>query len=425
MVAEMLVGLARHSEAEQSYRQASDVLEKLAADWPAATEHTKSLALCQTNLGLVLRNMERHEEAEQVLRRAVDLHAKLVAEFPRDTRAHSALAVTRDSLAVVLAAIGRLDDAEQLLRESVAAQEKLIVDYPDVPDFRSRLGFSLFNLAEFLDHRLNRLSEARQRMDQAVAHQREALRQHPQHIRYREALKNHYWGLTDILVRLGEHAAAVSAMEELPRLSAEDSQGCRRAADYLARCVRLAENDAQLAAEERKMLARAYEDRCRTMLREALAKSADNPAAQNDLAWFLATCPDARFRDGSQAAALGQRAVEQAPENGGYWNTLGVAHYRTGDWRAAIQAVEKSIALTKDGNGVDRFILAMAHWQLGDKQQARHCYDQAVQWMEKNKPADEELAQFRAEAAALLGLNEPPGPPAEDGLPERRTCESC
>ena len=33
-------------------------------------------------------------------------------------------------------------------------------------------------------------------------------------------------------------------------------------------------------------------------------------------------------------------------------------------------------------------------------------YEKAVQWMDKNKPDDEELKQFRAEAAELLGMKE-------------------
>ena len=44
----------------------------------------------------------------------------------------------------------------------------------------------------------------------------------------------------------------------------------------------------------------------------------------------------------------------------------------------------------------------MAHWQLGDKNQARKWYDQAVAWMDKNQPKDDELRRFRAEAEELL-----------------------
>ena len=83
-----------------------------------------------------------------------------------------------------------------------------------------------------------------------------------------------------------------------------------------------------------------------------------------------------------------------------------MAHYRAGDWKAAIEALTKSMELRNGGDSNDWFFLAMAHWQLGDKTQARSWYDKAVPWMEKNQPKDEELLRFRAEAAALLGVKE-------------------
>ena len=37
-------------------------------------------------------------------------------------------------------------------------------------------------------------------------------------------------------------------------------------------------------------------------------------AAHNDLAWLLATCPDAKVRDAARAVELAKRAVELAPK---------------------------------------------------------------------------------------------------------------
>jgi serine/threonine protein kinase len=48
--------------------------------------------------------------------------------------------------------------------------------------------------------------------------------------------------------------------------------------------------------------------------------------------------------------------------------------------------------------------LAMAHWKLGDKPQARSWFDQSVAWMEKNAPKNEELMRFRTEAEELMGI---------------------
>jgi tetratricopeptide (TPR) repeat protein len=48
----------------------------------------------------------------------------------------------------------------------------------------------------------------------------------------------------------------------------------------------------------------------------------------------------------------------------------------------------------------------MAHWQQGEKEQARKWYAAALVWAEKWNPRSDELRRFRAEAASLLGLPE-------------------
>jgi tetratricopeptide (TPR) repeat protein len=126
--------------------------------------------------------------------------------------------------------------------------------------------------------------------------------------------------------------------------------------------------------------------------------------ARNALAWHLATCSEAKLRDASLAVVHAEKAVELAPKNPAYLNTLGAAYYRAGDWKAAIAALEKSMKLRKGGDSYDWFFLAMAHWQLGEKGKARTWYDLAAQWMDKNQPTNEELLRFRAEAAELLGI---------------------
>jgi serine/threonine protein kinase/Flp pilus assembly protein TadD len=128
----------------------------------------------------------------------------------------------------------------------------------------------------------------------------------------------------------------------------------------------------------------------------------------NNLAWLLATCADSRLRNPTEAVTLAKRAVELEPNNGMWWNTLGAAHYQAGNWKAAIEALNKSMELRKGGDGFDWFFLAMARWQLGDKKDARKWYDKAVQWMDKNQPKDEELRRFRAETETLLKVENKP-----------------
>jgi hypothetical protein len=44
----------------------------------------------------------------------------------------------------------------------------------------------------------------------------------------------------------------------------------------------------------------------------------------------------------------------------------------------------------------------MIHWQLGHKDAAHRCLSQAVGWMEKNQPNNQELRRLRAEAEAQI-----------------------
>ena len=131
-----------------------------------------------------------------------------------------------------------------------------------------------------------------------------------------------------------------------------------------------------------------------------------NSRTHNDLAWLLATCSEVTLRDPARALDSAQKAVELAPNEGSNWNTLGASNYRAEEWAAAIDCLNKSGELRTGGDSFDWFFLAMAHWQLGNQEEAHEWQDRAVQWMGKNKPQDQELLRFRAEAASLLEVKE-------------------
>lgn len=128
----------------------------------------------------------------------------------------------------------------------------------------------------------------------------------------------------------------------------------------------------------------------------------DSPVTHNVCAWLYATCPIGDVRDPAKAVALAKRALELRPNEATFWNTLGVAHYRTGDWKEAIEALTKSMDLHAGGDSFDWFFLAMAHGRQGDKDEARKWLKRAVEWMEKHEPHNVELLRFRAEAEELM-----------------------
>ena len=142
--------------------------------------------------------------------------------------------------------------------------------------------------------------------------------------------------------------------------------------------------------------------------KRAITLDPDEPLYRNNFAWLLATCPDPLYRDELAALEHAQKAVELEPNNANAWNTLGVAHYRSRKWQAAIDDLVKAEELNPDTYlGHNAIFLAMAHWQLGDQATARDWFEKAVAWLEQhqNSQYDEELRRFRAEAEELLGNN--------------------
>src|SRR5262249_46519626 len=119
---------------------------------------------------------------------------------------------------------------------------------------------------------------------------------------------------------------------------------------------------------------------------EAIRIKEDYPEPHNGLAWILSTCPDARLRDPGRAVAAATKAVKLDPTLPHFWQTLGWAEYRAGNWQAAIRALDKVKELGSPGDSLVWFPLAMAHWRLGHKDEARRWYDRAVEWMDKNNP---------------------------------------
>jgi tetratricopeptide (TPR) repeat protein len=184
--------------------------------------------------------------------------------------------------------------------------------------------------------------------------------------------------------------------------------------DDCTRLLDLVPRERQIDAYSRRALAYGRLGRyreARADYQKLVQLAPTSSLVHNNLSWLLANCPDATLRDPGQALQFAQRALELEAQVSNTWNTLGIAHYRAGNWKDAIDALENSRQYRKGGDAFDFYFLAMAHWQSGHKDEARQWYKQAVQWGEKNRatlaqnpPWPEELRRFRAEAEQLLGI---------------------
>jgi serine/threonine protein kinase/tetratricopeptide (TPR) repeat protein len=345
-------------------------------------DHPETL-VARSNLATSYYGIGRHTEALKLNEETLTLmKAKLGPDDPKTL-------MVMNNLAIEYGTLGKQSEALKLHEETLARMKAKLG-----PDHHSTLG-SMNNLAGMY-RELGRHDEALKLGHETVALARAKLG--PTH----RVTLNSMDTLASIYRARGQYREAVKLYEETVPLM-KDKLGPDHKVT-LSTMHDLAGVYASLGRFDEAV--RLYEQTLTLRQAKRGPGHPDTLASMDKLTRLLATCPDAKVRNTSRAIELAKKAVELAPNDGNYLNTLGVAHYRGGAAKAAVAALEKSMELRKGGDGFDWFFLAMAHWQQGDKEEARKLYRRAVEWMQKNKPNDEALRRFRAEAAELLSMKE-------------------
>ncbi len=205
---------------------------------------------------------------------------------------------------------------------------------------------------------------------------------------------------------LGAHAEAVKLREEtLALVKSTFALGHPR---ILAAMSNLAQSYHALGryAESIKL----YEETLALVEATLGGKNPNTMLVMNNLAWLLATAEDVRYRDPARAVELAAKAAQLSPKNPYFSSTLGIARYRSGDWKQAVVDLEKTISLRgpdDSSNANEGFFLAMSRLQqLGDKPGARQWFDRGTTWMDRTKSRTDEMRRFRVEAAELLGIKD-------------------
>ena len=342
--------------------------ERLAAQLITDPEGRFEAARCYYQTGEELRSLGRLAPAEAGQRRAITLLTELIDGSPDRPEYREALQVSLSNLGLILAAAGRPREAEAALRRALDFTAERATLGP-IPAGTMRFPGVAYSATAGLDALVrlvakDRPQEAVELLRRSCAIWQDLALDDPQWQWHLPSLR---FGLVQLLSQLGEFDQAAQVAEELVRRPLND------------------------------------------------------PEMLNNLAWVFATADTPPLRDPARAAALARAATERAPNRASNWNTLGVASYRTGDWRAAIEALEKAEALEPEKNlAFNGFFLAMARWQLGNRDEARRWFDRSTVWMDQNRPRDAELRRFRAEAVALLGMEESPKPESPDAPPSKQ-----
>jgi serine/threonine protein kinase/Flp pilus assembly protein TadD len=405
-----LAASGRPDEAERAYREAIASTEQLTVQSPDVPWYRLRLVTYHASIVRLLEQNGRKEESGVFKRTASAALERLLAEFPDGIGASVQSLEWNDNIGYLQREFGDWAAAERSFRKVLTLAEQMAADHADEPAYRKTVA-EYHSQVGVVFQRAHRSRDAANEFRRGIELFERLSAEFPDEPDYQfyRARSVNYLGIA-LRGLPGEAEAAA-------QLHRQATSGCGRlVAEYpdvpnyraelvrsnfaLALALAVAERWSEAEASYLDALA-AYRPTINVVgIRDGSAPLV--ASIHNSLAWLLATRPDEESRDIERAVDSARKAVALDPWRGDDWNTLGVALYRAGNWQEALEALRKSTSIRSGGDSFDWYFLAMVHWRLGDRDEARRQFARAVDWMNKHGPNDKELQRFRAEAEQLL-----------------------
>ena len=277
----VLATAGRAEQAEGLYRKALARLETKDAALQTP-EGTRKQAEVLSNLGMLHR-----PGAEDAFRNSIAISEKFLADKVGTSNDRYNLAVARNNLGELMVGLKRSPEAATQFAEAVVQFDKLVSDSPKSMEFQHVFGVVLAGQAKCLEQ-TDKPADARAALANAVEHQRQAVQLSNNAPVCRQALADHLFALAEVHCQLGAYdESAKVALEVLKAVPpANRAQGCYDAARLLARVVAKAGTDDKVHEADRERLGRLYLTRTVVLLREAIdsnTKLADRVKADPDI----------------------------------------------------------------------------------------------------------------------------------------------
>jgi tetratricopeptide (TPR) repeat protein len=264
---------------------------KAAAEYRFALKTKPDYAEALANLGTVLFEMGEKADA--------------IAHFRSALQTNPDYAGARNSLGVTL-----FDKGDKA--EAIAQYQAALLINPDYAEARNNLGIALFDMGETTE---------------AIAQYRKALENDPNYVK-----ADYNWG--NALASEGQLDEAIAHF----RRAVKVKPGYTNAWSTLG-LVYFQKGDIQQAIDS---------------WQRALQIAPAQPDVQNNLAWLLATTPDAALRNGPRAVALAEQASQfSGGANAPVLHTLAAAYAETGRYRDAAATARRALELAAAQTNAD------------------------------------------------------------------------
>ncbi len=273
--------------------------------------------IARNNLGVFLHDQGRDDEAIVQYRRALEIAPRYVDAY--------------NNLGIALRACGSLDEAQAHFRRALELK-------PDSVDAHVNLGNYLMDCgrtAEALEHyykaayfqpgdvwahlHLARALDKLGRIDDAIAECRNTLALDPN-------LLDVYGSLARMLADRGQPAEAIGLLRKALTIKPDQPAARYNLGLLLYQQGELSEAMAQWS--------------------KVLSMYPENAEALNQLAWVMATAPEASGRDGVKAVAMAQRAVKLTEgREPNFLDTLAAAQAEAGQFAEAVRTAKQALEL--------------------------------------------------------------------------------
>jgi tetratricopeptide (TPR) repeat protein len=404
--------LGRHEQAIEKHRAALTLLG-LVDGRQNPTEMLTARARAYDGIGAAYMNRMNSTHfayAESYLAQARAIWQHLVDSRPGNVGYVDELIGTLNNQAVIyMEDRERLDEAESTYRQILKLRQQLPRQHQTPQHLNTTAGV-LCNLGTLAVER-GRLLDAETLFREAISMQEKVTTLKPGVKAQEHDLYKFRWNLVDLFVREGKHAEASAAAEELVRQYSDRLQAYFETADLLLRCAEFADALANESTDSGD--GARYRVAARHLIATSNQAEERPPDSLGHFAWFLLFCRDESFRDASSALALADAGLAEVPRHEMLHQVRGIALYRLGQYRAAIDAVRQSAQPLGKADIVGTLFLAMCHWQLGNEKEAREWYAAGIDWIANQQPQRRSVydmfapayGEIVAEAREVLATN--------------------
>jgi tetratricopeptide (TPR) repeat protein/tRNA A-37 threonylcarbamoyl transferase component Bud32 len=341
---------------------------------------------------------------QQILGTAMTYCRRFLLQYGDRPDLGAEVSATYVRLALLQSASGDTDAALSTIEKAADRLEKLLASGPSFEQLRP-LSAGLFRFPRYARHGATRPSDPSRTvaiMVRVVALWDRLVAEYPDIPNFEHDRAGMYYYLDLADRAAGDSAGALRAIEKSIEISTRlveshpENHGYRRDLSQYG----------SVYGDVNAALGR-FEDGLKQQERAA-AIDPSNPRPFDRIAVSLITNRDAKQQNPLRAIEFAKKAIAVEPRFAQYWHTLGVAQYRAGKWQEALDAFDKAMVLQNGGDGLDWYFVAMAHWQLGDKNRAMQFFHDAEAWKENEHVGPDDLEGLDHEAASLLAQADGP-----------------